>query len=270
MPYKDPAKRRTRYSLINARRRQRYAKEMDRVSAEKLRAIRKNPDWELEHGWKKIVCRECGAIVQILDDRRHSHLSLHGLTKDAYLAKWPGARLVSVAFKTQRAKHGRKPKHALRGETRPTLRIRGHKNARPITKAQLKPLVALGFSCSEIGKLLNRHFTTVAQAIQRFGLPTLSREQRAEMAEGRALLQFKQRSTNKGGRPRGMEEHTMAEARELERHISAFLNEHGTKRGAIIYAAGKVYPNIESRKAVERAKKTLSKYRQIRGTKPLA
>jgi len=66
---------------------------------------------------------------------------------------------------------------------------------------------------------------------------------------------------------------TKEEAQQLERHIYDFENMHGTKRGAMVYASRKVYgPTLESRKAVQRGNKTLSRYRAFQvkkmGQKP--
>jgi hypothetical protein len=59
-----------------------------------------------------------------------------------------------------------------------------------------------------------------------------------------------------------MEKDTQMEAQALERHINDHLAKHGTKNGAMVYACGKVYgKTVESRKAVQRGNKTLSRYR---------
>jgi hypothetical protein len=70
----------------------------------------------------------------------------------------------------------------------------------------------------------------------------------------------------KSGRKKGMTAETQEDALLLEQYIRDFTKQHGTKRGALVYACRKVYGStVESRKAVQRGNKTLSRYRAING-----
>jgi hypothetical protein len=77
------------------------------------------------------------------------------------------------------------------------------------------------------------------------------------------------RVRNKGGHPKGLTKETQEDGRLLEQHILDFQKQHNTKKGALIYAARKVYGRVDQRKAVQRANKTLTRYRTFKkGQKP--
>jgi predicted nucleic acid-binding Zn ribbon protein len=79
------------------------------------------------------------------------------------------------------------------------------------------------------------------------------------------------RPRNKGGRTKGMGKATQEEAKQLLARIEEWEQKKGTKKGAVVFAAGKVYGStVDSRRAVQRANKTLQKYKKIIGTKPAA
>lgn len=66
------------------------------------------------------------------------------------------------------------------------------------------------------------------------------------------------------GREKGMTKETIDDARALERFIGEYEQKNGTKRGAIPYAALKVYGStVDDRKRVINANKTLERYRKI-------
>jgi hypothetical protein len=173
---------------INRRRRELHQAHAAKVSKEKLEFFRKNPRALLK--LKYVVCLECGAKLDILKGRKGGHLwRVHGMTAEQYSGKWPGAPLVSVTFKRSKARGGRKPKPTLRGHSRPKLKVRGHAaDEKPLRKSQIVPLLALGFSYSEIGKRLNRFFTTIASAVKRMGVQSATKEDRQMLAECRAFL----------------------------------------------------------------------------------
>ncbi len=76
---------------------------------------------------------------------------------------------------------------------------------------------------------------------------------------------------NKGGRSKGMGKDTQEEARQLLARIEEWERKKNTKKGAVVFAAREVYGStVDSRRAVQRANKTLQKYKKILGTKPAA
>jgi hypothetical protein len=186
---RSPAQRAAKRDHINRLRRQLYQGKIPRVNVKQLALFRADPQREARLKLKYVVCRECGAKLQILSRTKGGHLhDLHKMTIEEYLKKWPGAPLVSVAFRKERSLHGKKPKTALKGHSRPNLKIRGRVDGRPLDKSQLAPLLALGFSYSEIGKRLDRFFTTIADAIKRMGLQPATKEDRQMLTECRAFL----------------------------------------------------------------------------------
>lgn len=168
---KDAARRR-QYAISEdnkRRRRKSYQTNTPKVSTRKLEFYRENPQALLK--LKKTVCLECGAKLDILKGKKGGHLhEVHKMTAEHYLTKWPGAPLVGRAFRNRKAHQGRKPKPTLRGHSRPNLKIRGHLNGRPLKKSDLLPLLAQGLSYVEIGKRVNRHFTTIEDAVRRWNL----------------------------------------------------------------------------------------------------
>jgi hypothetical protein len=82
--------------------------------------------------------------------------------------------------------------------------------------------------------------------------------------EARAKRQAQAQARNEGGRPKGMTRQTREEGRLLEQYRCEFEQQHGTGRGAMLYACRKVYGGgLESRKALARGHKTLRKYRAL-------
>ena len=69
------------------------------VTGKELVECHADPQWEKHHGFTAfIVCRVCGlksknALYNKAGLRHHHHLKQHGLTSDAYLARFPGCEL---------------------------------------------------------------------------------------------------------------------------------------------------------------------------------
>jgi hypothetical protein len=77
----------------------------------------------------------------------------------------------------------------------------------------------------------------------------------------------KAQQRNLGGRPKGMSEETREDAKLLLQHVTEFENQHGRKEGALAFASLKVYGAVNERKRIERARKTIIRYRKELGTK---
>jgi hypothetical protein len=191
---KDAARRREYATSDGNKRRRRklYQAAIPKVSKKEFALILKDPNFEKSHKRPYVVCRwqNCREKHDILKGKKGGHLwERHRITVEKYLEDYPGAPLVSSAFRKRKARQGRKPKTALRGHSRPNLKIRGHApNEKPLNKSQLAPLLALGFSYAEIGKRVNRFFTTIQNAVKRMGLQPATKEDRQMLAECRAFL----------------------------------------------------------------------------------
>jgi hypothetical protein len=68
--------------------------------------------------------------------------------------------------------------------------------------------------------------------------------------------------TAKSGAPRGMRADTLRDALELEKRIAEYIAKNGTKRGALDFAAKKVYgTGSDSRRRIELARQTLRRFK---------
>lgn len=79
------------------RRSERHQGTLSKVSAKELELLRKDPQRQM--GKEFVVCLECGGKLKILTTRRGGHLQFHLTTPEQYKEKWPGAPLVSTAFR---------------------------------------------------------------------------------------------------------------------------------------------------------------------------
>jgi hypothetical protein len=85
---------------INRQRRKNYLANISKVRERQLELFRENPQLLLK--LKYVVCLEleCGAKLDILKGNKGGCLwQIHGMTVEQYTEKWPGAPLVSIAFR---------------------------------------------------------------------------------------------------------------------------------------------------------------------------
>lgn len=81
--------------------------------------------------------------------------------------------------------------------------------------------------------------------------------------ESTLAQQVQQKPKHKSERKKGMTPETLEDGRLLEQYIRDFEKKNGTKRGALKYAARKVYgTTVDEHTAVQRGNKTLTRYRK--------
>lgn len=116
-----------------------------------------------------VVCRECGKQLQKLVGGK-SHLQLkHGMTKAEYVAKWPGAPVVSLTESRRLSEQTHQTWRSELTGKRPRRHVRGHDEP----AAPLWPMIgprANGASEREIGEIVNRTEGAVHYALESVGL----------------------------------------------------------------------------------------------------
>jgi hypothetical protein len=116
-----------------------------------------------------VVCREChGKFGTLVGGRSHLR-SAHQMTKPEYLARWPGAPLISAAMEKRLSARFRGMWKSERAGHRPRRRVRGHQES----SAPKWPMICLrvqGKSHREIGQAVNRTEVAIYHALGKVGL----------------------------------------------------------------------------------------------------
>jgi hypothetical protein len=128
---------------------------------------------------------------------------------------------------------------------------------------------SLGTTAPVISSLLNPAQRRTVKPIPRNDMAWVIKNRAMSVAPPNNGKQprVKAEARNVGGRPEGMSKETKQDAELLLQHMAEFENRHGTKKGAVSFASLKVYGAVNERKRVERARKTINRYKKELGTK---
>jgi hypothetical protein len=270
------------------------------VSQDELEACRADSEYETKQDWiaEFVVCRECGQKRASIATK---HLESHQMTQKEYRAKWPSAPIYSDLARANVNAAANRYAAAHRRDLRDSsARWRGKLENKPKLKAQGKRATARRRVNPEPHRTYDRNYyakTKIPRAtdtelelflanpnkldyvvcLEALEDGSICRAKLKDIGcahipkiHGKTAEQYQEShpgapikaQKKKGGRPCGMTTATQQEAVLLLQYIEQFAHQHGTKRGAMPYAAGKVYGRIESHKAVARARKTLANYRK--------